>query len=291
MKLQIQSNRQLPVRRATVVAVLVGTAVLGACGGGASGSGAVVNSMSATPVAWGRTVFWSVGGLGLDDGVNMAITSGTCADLVQAGAGASTQRQFTCRAAAVGDIVGEVRDSGGKRLASLRITVPVPAVRLTLSQGTIDIELETEKAPVTVQNFITYISGNFYDATIFHRVINGFVIQGGGYTAGPTFKTPTQPAIALETNRGLNNLRGTIAMARTSAPNSATSQFFINVVDNAALDYKSDAEPGYAVFGRVIAGLDVVDAIKVVPTGSVPALGLADVPLTNVVLTTARQIR
>ena len=80
-------------------------------------------------------------------------------------------------------------------------------------------------------------------------------------------------------------------MARTSAPNSATSQFFINVVDNASLDYKSDAEPGYAVFGRVIAGLDVVDLIKAVPTGSVPALGLADVPLTNVVLTTARQIR
>jgi cyclophilin family peptidyl-prolyl cis-trans isomerase len=114
-----------------------------------------------------------------------------------------------------------------------------------------------------------------------------------GYSPGtpnPVAKTPTQPPIVLESNNGLANVRGSLAMARTSEPNSATSQYYINVVDNPALDYKSAEEPGYAVFGKVTAGLDVVDAISVVPTRAVPSLGLTNLPQTNVVVT-ARQLR
>jgi cyclophilin family peptidyl-prolyl cis-trans isomerase len=174
------------------------------------------------------------------------------------------------------------------------VIIETPVVLLSLSQGTIELELDPERAPVSVQNFLNYVNSNFYSNTIFHRVIQDFVIQGGGFTPGnpdPVAKPPTQPAIALESNNGLSNVRGALAMARTSAPDSATSQFYINVVDNPSLDYKSEQEPGYAVFGKVISGLDVVDAISIVPTRSVPSLGLNNVPVTNVVVTTARQIR
>jgi cyclophilin family peptidyl-prolyl cis-trans isomerase len=125
-------------------------------------------------------------------------------------------------------------------------------------------------------------------------VIADFVIQGGAYTAGnpnPVPKTPTFAPIVLETNRGLNNVRGSLAMARTAAPNSATSSYYINVVDNPSLDYQSEQEPGYAVFGRVTAGMNVVDAISIVPTQAIPSLGLTNVPVTNVIVTTARQVR
>jgi cyclophilin family peptidyl-prolyl cis-trans isomerase len=138
------------------------------------------------------------------------------------------------------------------------------------------------------------VDSGFYNNTIFHRVIADFVIQGGGYTPGtpnPVVRTPTQPPIVLESNNGLNNVRGSLAMARTSDPNSATSQFYINVVDNPSLDYKSEQEPGYAVFGTVTAGMEVVDAISVVPTRAVPSMGLMDLPVTNVIVTTARQVR
>jgi len=174
------------------------------------------------------------------------------------------------------------------------VTLQALVLLLLLLQGTIEHKPESEWTLITVQNFLNYVNSSFYNNTIFHRVIKDFVIQGGGFSPGnpdPVAKTPTQPAIALESNNGLSNLRGTLAMARTSAPDSATSQFYINVVDNLSLDYQSEQEPGYAVFGRVIAGLDVVDAISVVPTQSVPSLGLDNVPVTNVIVTSARQIR
>jgi len=237
---------------------------------------------------------WTINGLNLDKGISFVITSGSCDNIAEITGGTAFQRQFSCRPSSLGELVGQVNDAGGVRLASLRVIIPAPVVQLSLSQGTIELELDPERAPVTVRNFLNYVNSNFYNNTIFHRVIQDFVIQGGGFTPGnpdPVAKPPTQPAIALESNNGLSNLRGTLAMARTSAPNSATSQFYINVVDNLSLDYKSEQEPGYAVFGKVIAGLGVVDAISVVPTRSVPSLGLDNVPVTNVVVTTARQIR
>ncbi len=138
-----------------------------------------------------------------------------------------------------------------------------PVVVLKTNRGAIEIELYPDKAPKTVENFLAYVNDGFYDGTIFHRVIDNFMIQGGGYTQDLKRK-PTRAPIPNEANNGLKNERGTIAMARTSDPHSATSQFFINVKDNPFLDFKSETPQGwgYAVFGRVVEGMDVVEAIE-----------------------------
>lgn len=145
-----------------------------------------------------------------------------------------------------------------------------PMVELQTSQGKIVIELNAEKAPKTVENFVKYVNQGFYNDTIFHRVIDGFMIQGGGMTKDMKEK-PTSGKIRNEANNGLKNKRGTIVMARTPDPHSASSQFFINLVDNAFLDFTSEQSPqtwGYAVFGRVVEGMDVVDRIAKVKTGN-----------------------
>jgi cyclophilin family peptidyl-prolyl cis-trans isomerase len=138
-------------------------------------------------------------------------------------------------------------------------------VLMSTSKGEIYLELNREKAPITVANFVKYVADEFYDGTIFHRVIPTFMIQGGGFTPEMTQK-PTRAPIVNESQNGLSNRRGTIAMARTPDPDSATAQFFINVADNARLDGSPGGGPGYAVFGRVIHGMDVVDAIRRVET-------------------------
>lgn len=142
-----------------------------------------------------------------------------------------------------------------------------PRVRLSTSLGDIVVELDAAKAPKTVENFLQYVSDKHYDGTVFHRVIGNFMIQGGGFTADMQQKATRAP-VPLEASNGLKNDRGTIAMARTSNPNSATSQFFINVVDNAGLNAPSPDGHGYTVFGKVVAGMDVVDKIRAVPVGN-----------------------
>lgn len=144
-----------------------------------------------------------------------------------------------------------------------------PRVKIETNMGDILLELDAEKAPLTTQNFLDYVKNGFYDGTIFHRVISNFMIQGGGFTEQFQKKATNAP-IRNEANNGLKNDRGTIAMARTSDPHSATSQFFINVVDNGFLDYRSQTARGwgYAVFGKVVEGMDVVDKIRKVQTGS-----------------------
>jgi len=158
---------------------------------------------------------------------------------------------------------------------------PTPKVRVQTSQGVFVLQLDAERAPVTVHNFLEYVGAGFYDGTIFHRVIDGFVVQGGGY--GPDFaEKPTRDPIPNESGNGLSNRRGTIAMARTGDPHSATSQFYINLVDNAKLD-PNEQRWGYCVFGTVVSGMEVVDAIAKLPTGSrgdIPS----DVPKTDVVV-------
>jgi len=164
-----------------------------------------------------------------------------------------------------------------------------PRVSLETSMGTIVVELTPDKTPKTVENFLTYVRDGFYDGTIFHRVIKGFMIQGGGFTADMKQKSTRAP-IENEAATGLSNERGTIAMARTSDPNSATSQFFINTEDNGArgLDYQGARNPGYTVFGRVVEGMDVVDAIAGVQT---TRQGMhADVPAKPVVIEHARVV-
>jgi peptidyl-prolyl cis-trans isomerase B (cyclophilin B) len=165
-----------------------------------------------------------------------------------------------------------------------------PRVRLQTTMGDIILELDREKAPKTVENFLSYVSEGFYDGTTFHRVIPGFMIQGGGMTPDMRPK-PTHPPIQNEANNGLKNATGTIAMARTSDPHSATSQFFINVADNAPLDHKSPTLQGwgYTVFGKVVEGMDVVMAISQVPTTS--RAGHQDVPAKDVLIEKAEVVQ
>ena len=162
-------------------------------------------------------------------------------------------------------------------------------VELTTSAGTIRIELDDVKAPASVANFLEYVNAGHYDGTIFHRVIKGFMIQGGGMEPGMKQK-PTREAIQNEANNGLKNDKYTLAMARTNAPHSATAQFFINTNDNGFLNFKSESPQGwgYAVFGKVVAGTEVVDAIEGVKTGR---KGFHDdVPNEDVVILKAAEI-
>jgi peptidyl-prolyl cis-trans isomerase A (cyclophilin A)/peptidyl-prolyl cis-trans isomerase B (cyclophilin B) len=167
-----------------------------------------------------------------------------------------------------------------------------PQVELDTSAGVIRLELYPDAAPKTVENFLAYVKAGHYNGTQFHRVIKGFMIQGGGYNA-EFWQKPTRPPIPIEADKsakaGLSNVPGTVAMARTGDPNSATSQFFINVADNKRLDFRSaDAQGyGYTVFGKVVSGMDVVDKIAAMPTG--PAGPFAsDVPKERVLIKSAK---
>lgn len=162
-------------------------------------------------------------------------------------------------------------------------------IKIHTNHGVISIELETEKAPKTAQNFLDYVTTGHYDNTIFHRVIDGFMIQGGGMGPGMKEKKTRSP-IENEADNELKNLRGTVAMARTNDPHSATAQFFINLADNAFLDFRAPAGNGwgYCVFGRVVDGMDVVDKIRAVKTGS---SGFhQDVPVEDVIIERAEVV-
>jgi len=174
------------------------------------------------------------------------------------------------------------------RLSQQGIIVMASKVLFQTTLGDFTLELEDDKAPLTVANFLQYVEDKHYDGTIFHRVINNFMIQGGGFEPGMKQKK-TRPPISNESANGLQNKRGTIAMARTPDPHSASAQFFINVVDNSFLD-RANAQDGhgYCVFGKVIAGMDTIDKIKAVQTGK--RAGHADVPTEDVLVIAATRI-
>ena len=163
-----------------------------------------------------------------------------------------------------------------------------PKVKLSTSLGDIVVQLDAAKAPKTVENFLQYVKDKHYDGTIFHRVIDGFMVQGGGFTADMAQK-PVRAPIALEAANGLKNDKYTIAMARTNVPDSATAQFFINVKDNAMLNARQPSGDGYAVFGKVVQGSDVVDKIKAVATGNKG--GHQNVPSSPVTITSATVVK
>jgi cyclophilin family peptidyl-prolyl cis-trans isomerase len=165
-----------------------------------------------------------------------------------------------------------------------------PQVRLTTSAGVIELELDAAKAPVTVKNFLDYVDAGHYNGTVFHRVIPKFMIQGGGFEPGMKEKAKTRAPIQNEADNGLKNLNGTVAMARTPDPHSASAQFFINVKDNGFLDHSGKTAQGwgYAVFGKVTQGMDVVKKIETVATGNKGPHG--DVPVTDVIITKAERI-
>ncbi|HEY9054625.1 MAG TPA: peptidylprolyl isomerase [Rectinemataceae bacterium] len=164
--------------------------------------------------------------------------------------------------------------------------MPNPTVKFITSLGDIEIEVFEDKTPITAANFLNYVKSGFYDGTIFHRVIPNFVAQGGGFVPGMDQKRTRTP-IVNEASKAPANARGTLSMARTMDPNSATSQFFINFSDNSSLDYRGPGSgAGYCVFGKVTSGMDVVDAMAKVPTGRMPPH--ADVPKEDIVLISAR---
>ena len=173
------------------------------------------------------------------------------------------------------------------------ITLPAQAqsanrVKFQTSQGDFVVELQADKAPKTVENFLRYVADKHYDGTIFHRVIDGFMVQGGGFTPAMVQK-PTRAPIALEANNGLKNDVGTIAMARSGNPNSATSQFFINITNNASLNAPQPDGYGYAVFGKVVSGMDVIDKIRQSPTGNQG--GFQNVPTTPISINSVNLVK
>ncbi|WP_298266395.1 peptidylprolyl isomerase [Geobacter sp.] len=164
-----------------------------------------------------------------------------------------------------------------------------PVVVMETTLGKVKIELNQEKAPVSVKNFLDYVKAGFYNGTIFHRVIPGFMVQGGGFTVDRKQKETRAP-IRNEADNGLKNDRGTIAMARTASPNSATAQFFINLVNNDGLNHPNPDGYGYAVFGKVVEGMEVVDRIAATPTQRLNML-FADIPVTPVVINAVKVVK
>lgn len=163
-----------------------------------------------------------------------------------------------------------------------------PSVQFQTSAGDFVIELNAEKAPKTVENFLQYVNDKHYEGTVFHRVIDGFMVQGGGFTVAMAQK-PTRGPIPLEAANGLRNDRGTIAMARSGNPNSATAQFFVNVVDNPGLNAPQPDGFGYAVFGKVSSGMETIDKIRALPTGN--KSGMQNVPLTPITINSVRILK
>lgn len=281
-----------------LVASLVLPFLLTACGGGSDNGGLFVSQMAASTLQYSRNMVITVTGSGLDKGLKVAVDAG-CGEVTESAGGDALTRRFTCKVTALGPKTIRAFTANNLEAARLQVTVPEPEVTVILqgvdtTTSTFTVKLDPNLAPVSVNNFLDYVNAGFYRLTIFHRVVKDFVVQAGGYTAGPVtpvVKAPTSPAIVLESKNGLKNVKGSIAMARTSAPDSATSQFYINTVDNPSLDFKSDSEPGYAVFGSVITGMDVIDKLNAVPVRVDLLSGLTHLPVTNVVILSALQTK
>jgi len=214
-------------------------------------------------------------------------TSGACTTPTFASNSNTDTLVLNCLVVKTGDFPLLVQTAEGAAIYSTTLSIPLPQVALITAKGSITVELDPTLAPISTNNFLSYVNKGFYRSTLFHRVIPNFVVQGGGYTTGMVKKTEQSAPIELESNKGLSNVRGSLAMARTYLPNSATSEFYINLVNNVSLDYKNAANPGYAVFGKVVQGMDVVDAIAAEPTGLVG--GFSDVPLADITLSLALQ--
>ncbi len=270
--------------------------LLSACGGGSSTTttpttppsppGAVLSISSVTPdrLMFGRPTRFTVVGTALDRG--LTLTSAGCGSITPATGGTATQQTITCTPTATGSISLTFSLAGLATPFVSTQAIPLPRATLKTTLGDIVVEMFPANAPVTVNNFLQYVNEGFYNGLIFHRVIPGFVIQGGGFNINLQQILP-RAGIKLESRNGLNNVRGTIAMARTSDPNSANSQFFFNVVDNPFLNGNTAGVDGFAVFGQIVTGLSVMDAISVVPTSTRGSFG--DVPITAVVINTVTQ--
>jgi len=256
--------------------------------GGSDGFPPTITGVKVQSTQYGKTATILIGGKDLRSNL-IVDTSGTCTNPVFASNSSADTLVLNCVVSKVGDFPMVVQTADGVTIYTTSLNIPMPQVALITSKGSITVELDPALAPFSTNNFLSYVNKGFYRSTLFHRVIPNFVVQGGGYTTGMVKKTEQSAPIELESNKGLSNLRGSLAMARTALPNSATSEFYINLIDNLSLDYKNAANPGYAVFGKVLQGMDVVDAIAAEPTGVVG--DMSDVPLADIVLSLALQTR
>lgn len=259
--------------------------LLSACGG-SDGFQPVVTGVKVQSAAYGKTATIYIGGKDLRSYLTVD-TQGACANPSFASNSTTDTLVLNCAVSKTGDFALAIKTPEGQTIYTSTVSVPMPQVSLFTTKGNITLELDPLAAPLSVNNFLNYVNKGFYRGTLFHRVIPNFVVQGGGYTTGMVKKSGQASPIELESNKGLSNLRGSLAMARTYLPNSATSEFYINLKDNVSLDYKNAANPGYAVFGKVIQGLEVVDAMALEPTGVVGSF--SDVPLTDITLSLALQ--
>ena len=214
----------------------------------------------------------------------ITLVSSGCSNIALLSGGTTTQLAYTCQPVVSGAMTITVKSSDGSTLSTISPTVPVPQVTMNTTMGQMVLELYPNNAPITVANFMQYVASGFYSNLIFHRVVPGFVIQGGGFNSSLQ-QAATSAPITLEMPNGLSNIRGSVAMARTSVLNSATSQFFINLVDNSTnLD---SAGGGYAVFGNVVTGMSVADQIALISTYTIN--GMSNVPASPIIISSMTQ--
>jgi peptidyl-prolyl cis-trans isomerase A (cyclophilin A) len=272
----------------TLLIISINALVLAACGGSSSEQNVSVNDVQVNQLKYGQVSNFTLTGNLLD--IDIKVVAKNCKGLALVEGGTNTTKTVRCNISAVGpDSVSlEVKLADGTVLKSVSFDVPNPQVSMQTSLGAVVLELNPTAAPLSTDNFLQYVNSKFYDNTLIHRVVTTgiFVAQGGWLTPTPAVQPGQKAAIALEVNKGLSNLKGTIAMARSADLNSATSQYYFNLADNVALDTSNG---GYAVFGKVVSGAEVLDAMASVKTTT--AFGLADFPASNVVVLSATQTK
>ena len=276
--------RTLSLLLAATAALLL-TTLLTACGG-STGFPPVITAVKPQSLSYGRTATIYLGGKDLRSSL-VVESNGGCTNPSFGSSSSTDTLVLNCLVTVVGDLPLTIKSATGEVIYTTTLSVPKPQVSIITNKGSFTLELDLATAPITVKNFLAYVRGGYYSNTLFHRVIPGFVAQAGGYTTGLVRKPGQLEPIELESNKGLSNARATVAMARTNVFNSATSEFYVNLVDNTFLDYKNAANPGYAVFGTVVQGMDVLDAIAAEPTGVFN--GTTDVPLTDITISMALQ--
>jgi len=262
--------------------------VLAGCGGGSSAPDLAVSDIAVNQLKYGQLSQFTLTGNFPDNEIN--VSTKNCKGLALAAGGTTTTKSVTCTISAVGTgaVSLEAKLADGTVLKSVSFNVPNPQVSMQTSLDAVVLELNPTAAPLSTDNFLQYVNSKFYDNTLIHRVVTAgiFVAQGGWLTPTPSVQPGQKAAIALEVNKGLSNLKGSIAMARSTDLNSATSQYYFNLADNVALDTSNG---GYAVFGKVVSGVEVLDAMASVKTTT--AFGLADFPASNVVVLSATQTK
>ena len=271
-----------------VSCVALVTLVFAGCGSSSSTPDLAVSDISVNQLKYGQLSQFTLTGNFSDNEIN--VSTKNCKGLALVAGGTTTTKSVTCTIGAVrtGVVSLEAKLADGTALKSVSFDVPNPQVSMQTSLGSVVVELNPTVAPLSTDNFLQYVNSKFYDNTLIHRIVTAgiFVAQGGWLTPTPAVQPGQKAAIALEANRGLSNSKGTIAMARSADLNSATSQYFFNLKDNAALDTSNG---GYAVFGKVVSGDEVLDAMTNVKTTT--AFGLADFPASNVIVLSVTQTK